>query len=165
MTREERMRKIDSFGRAHAALVAALQEFPREMWQYRPGPDKWSIHEIIIHLADSTTNSYVRARTFVAEPGKRIMAYDQERWAREMNYHGQDTDVALELFRWLQESTYHLIKTLPDEVWGHVVDHPENGLMTFEQWLEIYERHPYQHIEQMRRNFEHWKAHQPQAVK
>ena len=50
---EERSRKIEVYGSAYAMLIEALQEFPQTMWQYRPAPDRWTIHEIIVHIADS----------------------------------------------------------------------------------------------------------------
>ncbi len=149
--------KIESYGRAHELLVAALREFPKEMWQYKPSPDRWSIHEIIIHLADSEANSFVRARVFLAEPGNTIYAYDQDKWARFMHYHNLSTDTALDLFRALRKSTYELIKNLPDPVWERAIVHPEAGIMTMSRWLDIYEHHTHGHIEQMRQNYENWK--------
>jgi hypothetical protein len=127
------------------------------MWQFKPAPDRWSIHEIIVHLADSEANSFVRCRCFVAEPGKTIMAYNQDLWASRTDYHRQSTDDALELFRLLRKSSYDLIKTLPDEAWLSTIIHPEVGSMAFEKWLVIYEEHVRKHIEQMRRNYDAWK--------
>ena len=69
MTFEERQRKIESYGSAHRVLVEGLKRFPHEMWQFRPAPDRWTIHEIIIHITDSEANSYIRCRCLIAEPG------------------------------------------------------------------------------------------------
>jgi hypothetical protein len=68
---------IDSYGAAYEKLTAALPQFPREMWQYRAAPNGWTIHEIIVHIADSEANSYARCRRFIAEPGSTVMAYDE----------------------------------------------------------------------------------------
>jgi hypothetical protein len=160
MTSAERKEKIESYGRAPEMLEAALKEFPRAMWQFKPAPDRWSIHEIIIHLADSEANSYVRARRLIAEPGKDVMAYDQDIWTAKLNYHAQSTEDAVELFRWLRKTTYDLIRALPDSVWTHTAAHPEYGSYGFERWLDIYERHTAGHIAQMRQNYEAWKAQQ-----
>jgi len=157
MTSEQRSPLIESYGNAYASLRTALAEFPREMWQFKIAPDRWSIHEIIVHLADSEANSFVRCRCFVAEPGKTILAYDQDLWATRCDYHRQSTDDALELFRLLRKMSYDLIKRLPDQAWDSTVNHPELGKITFEQWLVIYEEHVRKHIGQMRRNYEVWK--------
>ena len=100
MTPEERNKRIESYGTAYQRLVAALERFPAEMWQFRPAPDHWTIHEIIIHIADSEANSYVRCRRFLAEPGSTVLGYDESKWAVALRYHDQSTNDALELFRW-----------------------------------------------------------------
>ena len=43
-----------------------VAETPREMWQFRPAPGAWSVHEIIVHLADSELNAYARVRKALA---------------------------------------------------------------------------------------------------
>ena len=99
MTSEERQRKIESYGFAYQALVEGLKRFPREMWQFRPASDRWTIHEIIIRITDSEANSYIRCRRLIAEPGSTVLGYDEIKWARDLDYHSQSTDDALELFR------------------------------------------------------------------
>ena len=156
-TTEERQRKIESYGEAHQVLIEALAQFPREMWQYRPTPDRWTIHEIVVHITDSEANSYIRGRRFIAEPGTQISAYDEMRWATALHYHDQSTEAALELFKWLRGNTYELIKSLPAEVWGNTLEHSEAGLMTMDDWLDTYERHIPDHIAQMRAVHADWK--------
>ena len=156
MTSEQRAQLIESYGNAYPMLQSAIREFPRDMWQFKPAPDRWSIHEIIIHLADSEANSFARCRCFVAEPGKTIMAYDQDLWASRCDYHSQSTEDALELFRYLRRMSYDLIRRLPESAWKSTVIHPEVGTMPFEQWLIIYEEHTRKHVGQMHRNCDIW---------
>ncbi len=156
MTVQERQQKIESYGNAHAKLVEALQQFPKEMWQFRSSPEDWTIHEIIVHITDSEVNSYIRCRRFIAESEKPLMAYDEERWAKVLDYHNQSTDDALALFKWLRGNTYNLIKSLPESTWANSVHHPENGTMTLDDWLDVYDRHVPEHIEQMRRVYQAW---------
>lgn len=156
MTREDRLTLIESYGKAHAELVEALRQVPREMWMFKPSPDRWSIHEIVIHIADSEANSYVRCRRFVAQPGESVMAYDEMRWADALRYHDQSTEEAVELFKWLRLRSYRLIKSLPEAVWSNTVLHPDNGVMTMDDWLDVYERHVREHVEQMRANYANW---------
>ena len=92
MLHADRQWKIESYGQAYAELEAALRRFPKDMWAYKPSPDRWSIHEIVVHLADSEANSYVRCRRLIAEPGLAVMAYDESRWATALRYHEQSTE-------------------------------------------------------------------------
>jgi hypothetical protein len=158
MTDHNRDEKIASYGSAYQKLMAALERFPREMWQYRPSADRWTIHEIVVHIADSEVNSYIRCRRFLAEPGSTVLGYDEGRWARELHYHEQSTGDALELFKWLRQKSYELIKNLPDATWSNTVHHSENGLMTMDDWLDTYERHIPEHVEQMQAVYEDWAA-------
>ena len=156
MTHKERSRKIESYGSAHQQLVAGLNRFPREMWQFRPAPDRWTIHEIIIHIADSEANSYIRCRRFIAEPGSVVLGYDEMKWAHDLDYHDQDIEDALELFKWLRHKSYTLIKNLPESVWANTVNHTQDGIIPMDIWLDTYERHIPEHIEQMQANFDNW---------
>ncbi len=156
MTPEERKAKIQSYGTAHQQLLSALQGFPEKMWQFRPAPDRWTIHEIIIHIADSEANSYIRCRRFLAEPGSTVLGYDESKWARDLHYHDQSTEESLELFKWLRRKSYTLIKDLPETVWSNTVYHTETGMMTLDDWLATYERHIPDHIEQMQAIYADW---------
>ncbi len=159
MTNNERQEKIESYGRAFDTLKAAVARFPKEAWGFRPAPDRWTIQEIIIHITDSEANSYVRCRRFVAEPGKDLMAYDENLWAKALDYGTQSAEVSLQLFRWLRQASYALIRDLPEDTWGHANFHPENGMMTMEDWLDTYESHVRNHVAQMEENYQIWKKY------
>ena len=156
MTAQERKKKIASYGKAYATLVRGLKKFPNKMWKFKPTPNDWSIHELIVHIADSEANSYVRCRKFIAEPGSTVSAYNEPKWARELNYHAQSAADALELFKWLRRNSYTLIKDLPDSVWAYTIVHPENGTMTMDNWLDVYERHIPEHLAQMQSVYVKW---------
>jgi uncharacterized damage-inducible protein DinB len=160
MTPAERAARIESYGSAHDQLQAALRQFPKEMWHFKAAHDPWSIHEIVVHITDSEANSYIRARRGIAEPGSVVLAYDENGWAAVLHYADQSTDDALELFKWLRRHTYTLIQTLPDAAWANTMDHPENGLMTLDDWLHVYDRHIPDHIAQMQRIHAAWLAQQ-----
>jgi hypothetical protein len=161
MQAKERQRKIEIYGSAYNHLRDALRQFPPEMWQFKAAPDDWSIHEIIVHLADSEANSFIRCRRAIAEPGSAVLGYDESRWAATLNYAGQSAEDALELFKWLRLSSAKLIQTLPAETWSHTIEHSENGTMTLEDWLDIYVRHVSDHIEQMQKVYEAWRQQHP----
>jgi hypothetical protein len=161
MNREERQKLIESYGRGYETLTAAIAEIPREAWHYRGQRDPWTIHEVIVHIADSEANSFVRGRRGIAESGSTVLGYDENVWARALNYEAQSADDAIELFRWLRGNTYKLIRNLPDEVWSNTMEHTDNGTMTLEDWLRTYEDHIPAHVRQMREIYQEWKAAQP----
>jgi hypothetical protein len=158
MTPTARKKMIAAYGRADRQLKAALQAFPKRMWKYKPGPERWSIHEILIHLADSEANSFIRCRRCLAEPGKSVMAYDENQWAQALGYLNQDPALTLELFGLLRKTSYRLIRSLPKSAWSRTIEHPENGTMTLENWLAVYTNHIPDHIRQMRATHQAWMA-------
>ncbi len=158
MNKEERKEKIEQYGKGFELLLAALKDIPVEAWQFKPSPQDWSVHEVIIHLGDSETNAALRARKLIVEPGGVLMGYDQDQWAITLDYHSQSTDDALQMTRFARLTTYNLLKSLPDDVFKHTVRHPEyEAPYTFEQWLNIYAAHIPGHIEQIQNNYALWK--------
>ncbi len=157
-TSDERRLQLTSYAAACDLLDSALTQFPRHMWQYRPAPERWTIHEILVHIADSEANSYVRCRRFIAEPGSPVLGYDEAGWASALHYHQQDPAEAVELFKHLRRASYQLVQDLPEATWSNTVIHSESGLMTMDRWLEIYARHIPDHINQMQAVYEDWLA-------
>ena len=158
MDKHERNEKIELYGRGFDMLVEVLKDIPRELWNFKPAPTEWSIHEVILHLADSESNAALRARMLIVEPGGTLMAYDQDAWSVTLNYLEQDLEDAFEVVRLARKTTYELLKKQPDVVFEHIVMHPEyKEPYTFENWINIYSAHIPGHIEQIVNNYKFWK--------
>ncbi len=143
-------------------LAGALRQLPKRMWLYKPAPDRWSIHEIIVHLADSEASSYLRCRYLIADPGIAIPEFDPEKWASTLGYFHQSTREALEIIRRLRRVTYNLLAKLPESVWRHIPpEDSERGAMSLEQWIERQEQHIPHHIDQIKQNYQSWLGTHP----
>jgi hypothetical protein len=158
MTPEERKQKIKLYGKGYDLLIETLKTLPKKMLKFKPTPTEWSVHEIIIHLADSETNAALRARLLIAEPGRPVMAYDQDAWAIKLNYQDRDINDALKMVKYTRKTTYQLLKSLPEAVFENTIIHPEyEKPYTFTMWLTVYSEHIPGHIEQIKKNYELWK--------
>jgi hypothetical protein len=158
MDMEERKKLLLLYGKAGSLFKEAVRRFPATMLKFKPSDHQWSIHEIIIHITDSEINSYIRCRCFIAEPGKTIMAYDQDIWAKKLQYHERSISDAIELFVGLRNASMELIRNLPPQTWNNTIVHPEQGIITMDDWLRTYTEHVPLHIRQMERVYETWKA-------
>lgn len=159
MDQAERSQKIEEYGRGFDLLSAALARIPREAWDYKPAAEEWSVHEILVHLGDSESMAALRVRKLIVEPGSTLMGYEEGKWAAALDYQSQDADDALQLIKLARLTTYRLLKTLPEETFGHSVKHPEyKEPYTFEKWLNIYAHHIPDHVEQIKKAYEAWKA-------
>jgi hypothetical protein len=165
MNKDERTQKLEQYRQGYGLLGAALTEVPKDAWDFKPSEADWSVHEVILHIADSETMAALRARKLVVEPGSTLMGYDEAKWAGALKYQKQDMDDALQVIRLIRLTTYKLLSSLPDEVFTHSVTHPEyQEPYTFDQWLNIYSRHIPEHIEQIRKNIELWKKQNDKVV-
>jgi hypothetical protein len=101
----------------------------------------------------------LRVRKLIVEPGSQLMGYEESKWANALNYKSQDIEDSLQIIKYARQTTYRLLKTLPDQVFSHSVIHPEfSQPYTFDQWLDIYSRHIPDHIDQMMRSYQTWKG-------
>ena len=158
MDKKERDEKIEQYGRGFDLLKAALAEVPAEAMKFKPEPTEWSVHEVVVHMADSEAMSALRARKLIVEPGSQLMGYEEAKWADALNYQEQNFEDALQIIKYARLTTYNLLKTLPDEVFTHSVKHPENPEpYTFDRWLTIYANHIPNHIDQIKKAVKIWK--------
>ena len=157
----DRRRILESFGRSPALLSAALRHFPRKMWLYKPSAERWSIHEIILHLADSEAGAYILCRHFIAQPGSAPVEFDPALWAESLGYFHQSTREAIEIIRRLRRMTYQLLVTLPDHVWSHSILDAKKGEIRLERWIELQEQHIPHHLAQMHETYNIWLERNP----
>jgi hypothetical protein len=157
MTPAERATCIARYAEGADLLAAALAEVPEEALQWRPAPGKWSVHEVILHCADSETQSHGRIRTLVAEPDPVIQGYDQDRWAQSLGYHDRPLGAALVTVEAVRANTVPLLRAMTEQEWQKVGRHTESGRYGAEDWLKTYAEHLEIHAAQIRRILAAWK--------
>lgn len=159
MTPAERQALFQRYDAGPLLLRAALARVPAAAMQWRPAPNKWSVHEIIVHCADAETNSAMRIRYLVGEASPLIVGYDQDRWARDTQYHALPLEPSLAQLDAVRAWTSAFIRQLPDSAWQRSGRHTEiEGPYTAEMWLTIYAEHLEIHARQIARNVDAWKA-------
>jgi hypothetical protein len=113
-------------------------------------PGSWSAREVVHHLADSETNSYVRLRRLLAEEAPTsIQGYDEATWARVLPYDGP-IDAPLAVFRAVRLSTGLLLEHLTDADLAKAGQHTDSGPYSVRDWLRIYADHAEAHAAQIR---------------
>jgi hypothetical protein len=130
-------------------VVAALDGITAEELD-RTIPGEWSARQIVHHLADSETRSFLRLRQVLAEEDARIDAYDENLWAKQ-SWYGAPIDLSLAVLRAVREATGQLIETLSEEQWLKSGTHSESGPFGATTWLEWYSDHPHAHADQILR--------------
>jgi hypothetical protein len=112
-----------------------------------PAPGKWSIREIIAHLADCEMVFGWRLRQTLAEEHAMIQPFDQDRFAE--HYAGYDFASALGTFTALRHWNLKLLATVTPEDRHRPATHPERGTMTFWTIVETMAGHDINHLEKL----------------
>ena len=140
------MAVLDSTAAKIAETVKSLSD---EQTRFKPSPDKWSIRQIVAHLVDSEMVLNSRVRWAAAEPGKAIVAYDQDKWAATSRYQDVPVSQSLETFTaargWLLQ---FLRRLTPAEREGYI-QHEERGKETIAHLLKMIAGHDLNHLKQI----------------
>jgi hypothetical protein len=163
LSKEERAALARRYEDGPRRLKEAWEKVPEEARKWRPAPGKWSAHEVVCHCADSEANAALRIRYLVAERDPLIVGYDQDAWARALDYDSHPAEPALATVAAVRAHTVALLHRLPEEAWSREGRHTESGRYTAEGWLRLYARHLEGHAEQIERNLLAWQAAQARA--
>ena len=148
--------EIDSMIRRYAEgaalLRAAWARVPEAARKWRPAADKWSAHKVVVHCADSEVNSHGRLRYLLAEKDPLIVGYDQDVWAKALDYHAHPADTALATVDAVRANTVPLLRHLPADAWLKSGRHTESGAFSVEKWMRAYAEHLEIHSRQIDRN-------------
>jgi hypothetical protein len=155
---EERALRIDRYARGPALLKEALDRVPEEARRWKPSPERWSVHEIVCHCADSETNGAGRIRYLLAEESPTVVGYDEAHWARALDYHALPLDTAFQCVAAVRAHTAALIRQVPGGAWSREGRHTESGPYKAEDWLRVYSEHLEKHAGQIDRTYQAWQA-------
>ena|SRR3984885_2239989 len=138
--------------RATAAKLRKLTQSltPNEL-KWQPEPGKWSIAEILAHLADVEIVASWRMRSILGANGTAVQAFDQDAWASVFQYGKRDVKQSLEVFRVLRENNLAMLKALSRESWDNYGMHSERGKETIAHLARMFAGHDTNHILQVER--------------
>jgi len=154
----ERIRRESSAGdpvamqRQTAQVLAELvSSAPENRLMQRQRPDKWSVGEILAHLAEDELATAWRYRQMLEHNGSELAGFDQDLWARVGDYASRMPCESLELFRLLRAGNVQLLERLEPEQWECCGIHAERGRITIRDLAVHMTGHDANHVEQIRR--------------
>jgi DinB superfamily len=136
---------------APAKLAKLLKGISPARARKRPEPGKWSIAEIVAHLADAELVGGYRIRAILGAPGCQVIGFDQEVWVTALHYDKRTLGKSFAQYRSLREANLALVKTLTPEQWKHHGVHNERGAETIETIVRMFAGHDLNHFQQIER--------------
>jgi DinB superfamily len=137
---------IRSYAEGPRLLERAVAGLSQAELHFTPGPAHWSIHENVVHVADTDIVAAARMRYVIAEPGAILVSFEQTKWARAMDYRSQPLEQALTLLRAIRASTAEVLRHAPREAWEQTGINTEDGPQTLEWLVEHFADHVPYHL-------------------
>ena len=113
------------------------------------GPGKWSVRFLLHHLADAETVLFDRIRRTISEPRQVIWAFDQDAWAKGLDYSKMPLDVSRGIYAAVRAGViYHAREHY--ETNGHrEFVHSETGVRTLKDEFDKVAWHNEHHLSQI----------------
>jgi hypothetical protein len=113
------------------------------------GPGKWPVRFILHHLADAETVLFDRIRRIVSEPRQVLWAFDQDAWAKGLDYSRMPLDLSRRIYQSVRAGVIYQAY-LHYEKNGHLeFIHSETGVRTLKDEFDKVAAHNEHHLEQI----------------
>jgi hypothetical protein len=142
---------IESQRKAPKRLRKLVKGLSAKQHARRPEEGKWSIKEVLAHLADGEVVLGSRLRYVAAMERPALVGYDQDLFVRNLRYDDVDADALIDAFAAVRALNVALLDRLPDEVFTRVGMHAERGEESLSTMVHMYAGHDRIHEQQIER--------------
>ena len=117
----------------------------------RPDATRWSVLEVVCHLADAELLASVRIRRTITQDRPKFWGYKQEQWTELLESRRRRIETVSARFAMLRRENAELLADLADEGWSQSGTHDEYGTLSLRQLIEDYIAHTANHLDQIKR--------------
>jgi hypothetical protein len=142
---------IDVLRQTPEAAKAAIAGLTEAQLRTPEREGKWSIGQVLRHLADSDVVWGWRMRLILAQDRPVITGYDQDLWAIRLNYAEADPADSLDTFRVLRRDNLKLIEQAAPADLQRVGVHSERGEESAGYLCRLFAGHDLMHLNQIER--------------
>jgi len=148
---------LERYRRGAELLAVVLTGVFGDEEDFAVAPGKWSVRQIVAHLADAEMVGAHRFRQVIAEENPTLIAFNQDLWTANLDYSRRKPKQSLETFRRIRAENYELLKGLPEAAYERVGNHSERGPLKLREMVEGYAEHAESHARQLQDMREEYK--------
>ena len=132
-------------------LSRLLTGASRAVLARRPAVGKWSVCEIVAHMADAELAMSWRIRNAIASPGVALAWWDESVWADRLGYQNVPWRASLGLFKALRLANLALLRSIPPASWdSYYGTHAKRGRQTVREFVTLEAAHDLNHLRQLK---------------
>jgi uncharacterized damage-inducible protein DinB len=144
-TADQRNAAIETIAALPANIRTAVRGLNAEQINTPYRPDGWTVREVVHHVADSHLNAYTRFKLGLTEDVPTVKPYNESAWAKLDDTRTTPIDVSLSLLDALHDRWSRVLRAMSPSEFARKIMHPENGPMTLDQLLAMYDWHSRHH--------------------
>jgi uncharacterized damage-inducible protein DinB len=131
-----------------ATLTRIIDQVKPDRYSDRLPVDRFSLSEMVAHIADCEEVFQDRMRLAHEHPGSHVEGFDPDERARTHHYADKDLHHELVVFENRRRDTVDFLKSLQGEDWSKTVKHSQWGEMTIAVMASIIIGHDVYHLDQ-----------------
>jgi uncharacterized damage-inducible protein DinB len=141
---------IDTLRNFQSQVLLRLQGLGEPELRRKEAEGKWSIADVLAHLADFELVIAVRVRSMLASEHPALQPMEQAQWVARV-HRGEPVEELLEQFRFVRELNVRLLERVRDDEWARTGEHPQAGSISLAAITERLARHDAKHLGQIDR--------------
>jgi uncharacterized damage-inducible protein DinB len=143
MTPEELLQR---FASGAVALQTCVQRVSPEKWSETPVAGRWSIAQVVCHLADFEVIYATRIKQVLAEDNPALPGVSEELFAARLHYSQRSVSDELQLITLQRRQLCTILQSADLEDYQRTGVHTEAGPVTLETLLETTTEHLEHHL-------------------
>ena len=142
----QRQAAIETIAAAPRAMREAVRGLDDAQLDTPYRPEGWTVRQVVHHVPDSHMNAYTRTKLALTETTPTIKPYDESAWATLEDSRSTPIETSLMLLEMLHDRWVRILRSMNAADFARTLNHPENGVMSLDQLLALYDWHGRHHV-------------------
>jgi len=143
---KQRRAAIDTIAEAPTKLRTAIAGLTDAQLDTPYRPEGWTVRQVVHHVPDSHLNAYTRFKLALTEDTPTIKPYNEAEWAKLEDSKSTPVATSLALLDAVHDRWIRILRAMSPSDFSRTLNHPENGILSLDQMLALYEWHSRHHV-------------------